>query len=68
MDSAPRNYGGGADTNHLDRAMKEKRPIPEIDFTMHMMEDGTQVSTEERVCKGWSTAIIVALKSITLTS
>ena len=36
----------------LQRAVVEKRPIPEIDFTLHTMEDGTQVSTQERVCKG----------------
>lgn len=34
------------------RAVNEKRPPPEIDFTLHTMEDGTQVSTLERVCKG----------------
>jgi hypothetical protein len=34
------------------RAVSEKRPPPEIDFTLHTMEDGTQVSTLERVCKG----------------
>ncbi|KAI9149350.1 Serine/threonine-protein phosphatase 2B catalytic subunit [Paramyrothecium foliicola] len=33
------------------RAIQEKKPIPEIDFTLHTMEDGTQVSTLERVCK-----------------
>ena len=37
---------------HLDRAVNEKRPVPEIDFSLHTMEDGTQVSTQERVCKG----------------
>ena len=36
----------------LERAMSEKRPVPEIDFTLHTMEDNTQVSTQERVCKG----------------
>lgn len=36
------------------RAIQEKKPLPEIDFTIHMMEDGTQVSTLERVCKGTS--------------
>ncbi|MCJ1313014.1 3',5'-cyclic-nucleotide phosphodiesterase (PDEase) (3':5'-CNP) [Agyrium rufum] len=35
----------------LVRAVHAKRPIPEIDFTLHTMEDGTQVSTQERVCK-----------------
>lgn len=34
------------------RAVQNKREIPEIDFTLHTMEDGTQVSTQERVCKG----------------
>ena len=34
------------------RAVTNKRPVPEIDFTLHTMEDGTQVSTLERVCKG----------------
>ncbi|PUU78664.1 Metallo-dependent phosphatase-like protein [Tuber borchii] len=33
------------------RAVIEKKPPPEIDFTLHTMEDGTQVSTLERVCK-----------------
>ena len=35
---------------------KANRQIPEIDFTLHTMEDGTQVSTQERVCKGMGTA------------
>lgn len=46
--------GGGA-SNQLEktiRAVHEKQPVPEIDFTLHTMEDGTQVSTQERVCKG----------------
>ena len=34
------------------RAVQNKKEIPEIDFTLHTMEDGTQVSTQERVCKG----------------
>lgn len=34
------------------RAIREKKPLPEIDFTIHTMEDGTQVRTGERVCKG----------------
>lgn len=33
------------------RAVNQKKPVPEIDFTLHTMEDGTQVSTLERVCK-----------------
>jgi serine/threonine-protein phosphatase 2B catalytic subunit len=34
------------------RALQQKKPIPEIDFSLHTMEDGSQVSTMERVCKG----------------
>jgi len=34
------------------RAISQKKPVPEIDFTLHTMEDGSQVSTMERVCKG----------------
>lgn len=34
------------------RALQNKKPVPEIDFTLHTMEDGSQVSTMERVCKG----------------
>jgi serine/threonine-protein phosphatase 2B catalytic subunit len=34
------------------RALQQKRPVPEIDFSLHTMEDGSQVSTMERVCKG----------------
>ena len=47
--------------NTLDaaaRAIQEKKPIPEIDFSLHTMEDGTQVSTQERVCKG---ALVVSI-------
>lgn len=33
-------------------ARKQKKPRPEIDFTIHTMEDGAQVNTQERVCKG----------------
>jgi len=34
------------------RALQNKKPVPEIDFTLHTMEDGSQVNTMERVCKG----------------
>jgi hypothetical protein len=43
------------DSNYMDKAVKavqQKKPLPEIDFTLHTMEDGSQVSTMERVCKG----------------
>ncbi|GKZ20998.1 3',5'-cyclic-nucleotide phosphodiesterase (PDEase) (3':5'-CNP) [Aspergillus brasiliensis] len=35
----------------IARAVTDKKPVPEIDFTLHVMEDGTQVSTMERVIK-----------------
>ncbi|KAK3171674.1 hypothetical protein OEA41_003758 [Lepraria neglecta] len=38
-------------TNHIAQAVHDKKPVPEIDFTLHTMEDGNQVSTQERVCK-----------------
>jgi len=41
-----------AQVDNALRAMREKKPIPEIDFSIHTMEDGTQVNTLERVCKG----------------
>jgi len=34
------------------RAVTNKKQVPEIDFTLHTMEDGTQVNTLDRVCKG----------------
>jgi serine/threonine-protein phosphatase 2B catalytic subunit len=33
------------------RAFQEKKPLPQIDFTLHRTEDGTVVSTVERVVK-----------------
>ncbi|KKK19540.1 hypothetical protein P175DRAFT_0504509 [Aspergillus ochraceoroseus IBT 24754] len=36
---------------NIARAVTDKKPVPEIDFTLHVMEDGTQVSTLERVVK-----------------
>ena len=45
----------GANRAQIDnaiRALSEKKPVAEIDFTLHTMEDGTQVNTNERVCKG----------------
>ncbi|KAF4555112.1 Hypothetical protein D9617_3g021820 [Elsinoe fawcettii] len=48
------NQRPNQDREYIDsavRAVTNKRPIPEIDFTLHTMEDGSQVSTTERVCK-----------------
>lgn len=41
-----------AQIDNAIRAIQQKKPVPEIDFTIHTMEDGTEVSTLERVCKG----------------
>ena len=49
--------GSGSTEQSLDnaiRALREKKQVPEIDFTIHEMEDGSQVNTQERVCKGES--------------
>lgn len=35
------------------RAVTNKRPVPEIDHSLHNLEDGSTVSTLDRVCKGW---------------
>lgn len=51
------NQRPNQDREYIDsavRAVTNKRPVPEIDFTLHTMEDGNQVSTTERVCKGQS--------------
>ena len=42
--------------------MRNKNPVPDIDFTVHVMEDGTEVSTQERVCKG--TRLPIAVDSL----
>lgn len=39
-------------SDSLVKAVREKKPVPEIDFSLHTMEDGSEVSTQERVCKG----------------
>lgn len=49
---------GQADQNQFAenaaRAIHNKKQLPEIDFTLHTMEDGSTVNTQERVCKGMS--------------
>jgi len=52
-DKKPGAPGGGQEylDNAMIRAVRQKKPAPEIDFTLHTMDDGTQVSTLERVCK-----------------
>jgi hypothetical protein len=53
------------DANYVDKAVKavqQKKPLPEIDFTLHTMEDGSQVSTMERVCKGTLATLVLQLR------
>ena len=47
-----RGMGNRVQIDNALRALHQKKPVPEIDFTLHTMEDGSQVSTLERVCKG----------------
>lgn len=51
-DKAPEKMSQEAYFDTAIRAVRQKKPAPEIDFTLHTMEDGSQVSTTERVCKG----------------
>jgi serine/threonine-protein phosphatase 2B catalytic subunit len=50
--AAPVDAGRNQQVDNAIRAIQERKPVPEIDFTIHTMEDGTQVNTMERVCKG----------------
>lgn len=45
-------YGSYEQNRKLIDAMRNKAPVPDIDFSIHVMEDGSEVSTQERVCKG----------------
>lgn len=58
---APVSSASRAHIDNAIRALHEKKPVPEIDFTLHTMEDGSQVSTMERVCKGTSVFPILRL-------
>ncbi|KAF1928284.1 serine/threonine-protein phosphatase 2B catalytic subunit [Didymella exigua CBS 183.55] len=51
MENNPQDVDQHSYMDNAIRAVQQKKPIPEIDFTLHTMEDGTQVSTQERVCK-----------------
>ena len=50
-----------ATQKHIEKAIgqiQHKDPLPEIDFTQHTMEDGSSVSTQERVIKDVSGAFL----------
>jgi hypothetical protein len=52
MENNPQDLDQAKYLDNAIRAVQQKKPLPEIDFTLHTMEDGSQVSTMERVCKG----------------
>jgi len=52
MENPPQDFDQSKYLDNAIRAVKDKKPLPEIDFTLHTMEDGSQVSTLDRVCKG----------------
>ena len=37
---------------YLRKLEENKVPVPDIDFTVHEMDDGSKVSTLDRFCKG----------------
>jgi len=48
------------------RAVRDKKPPPEIDFTLHTMDDGTEVNTMERVCKGRQSPVFALVSTARL--
>jgi len=48
----------------IARAVTDKKPVPEIDFSLHTMEDGSQVSTMERVVKGKGTSVAIDIATL----
>ena len=62
-DGAPGQDLRSVQVDNAIRAIREKKPLPQIDFTIHNMEDGTQVSTMERVCKGAIDPAVLATAS-----
>lgn len=50
--TTPSGYTTYEQTRKAIDAMQNKVPVTDVDFTIHAMEDGTEVSTQERVCKG----------------
>jgi len=66
MENQPQDVDQSKYIDNAIRAVREKKPLPEIDFTLHTMEDGNQVSTQERVCKGMLILYVVAWHSASL--
>ena len=47
--------------------IQDKPAVPDIDFTQHKLEDGSFISTQERVIKDVSRGLAVVLLSLSLT-
>lgn len=65
---APTGAAQSAQVDNALRALNNKKPIPEIDFTLHTMEDGIQVNTTERVVKGMDCLFIPTHLTVPLDS
>lgn len=61
MENNPQDIDQAKYMENAVRAVQQKKPLPEIDFTLHTMEDGSQVSTMERVCKGIFATLVLQL-------
>ena len=46
------SYSSYEQTRKAIHAIQNKGPKVDIDFTIHVMDDGSEVSTQERICKG----------------
>jgi serine/threonine-protein phosphatase 2B catalytic subunit len=62
MENNPQDVDQAKYMDNAIRAVQQKKPLPEIDFTLHTMEDGSQVSTMERVCKGTFATQVLQLR------
>jgi hypothetical protein len=62
MENNPQDVDQAKYMENAVRAVQQKKPLPEIDFTLHTMEDGSQVSTMERVCKGILATLALQLR------
>jgi hypothetical protein len=43
---------------HAIEQIQNRPPVPDIDYTQHTLEDGTSISTQERVIKDVSVFLI----------
>jgi serine/threonine-protein phosphatase 2B catalytic subunit len=62
MENNPQDVDQAKYMDKAINAVQQKKPLPEIDFTLHTMEDGSQVSTLERVCKGIIATLVLQLR------